>query len=385
VTTDDDRDPYDAWVVRDAAQTASPGGPLAGMTFGVKDIFDVRGLPTRGGIACEPPAAGSDAWCVAALRAASAVPVGKTRTTPFAFRDPTITRNPRAAGRTPGGSSSGSAAAVAAGDVPFAIGSQTLGSTLRPAAYCGIVGYKPTFGLVPTVGMLPLAPSLDHVGVIARDIATATAVAHAWGIPEAAVPCRRIVVVRDFANDAVAEESREALDLVARCAGELGVALSRILHLPRETELLAAVHVVNAFEAARMLGTPATATPALAELLARGRAIDYAAYDVARREPRRALPQWDAILGDDAIAVVPVANAAPPMTSTGDPTPQAHATLLGLPALTLPVGTFADGTPRGVQCIAARGADAMLLAFAATLERALAGAVEALASASSSR
>jgi Asp-tRNA(Asn)/Glu-tRNA(Gln) amidotransferase A subunit family amidase len=365
-------DPFDAWVVRDETQTAPAGGPLAGTTFGVKDIFDVRGLPTRGGVACEPPAAAVDAWCVAALRAAGAVPIGKTRTTAFAFRDPTITRNPRMAGRTPGGSSSGSAAAVAAGDVPFAIGSQTLGSTLRPAAYCGIVGYKPTFGLVSTVGMQGLAPSLDHVGALARDVATATAVARAWGVPPPSVLPNRILVARDYLADVLSDDARAAVDLAVAALGDTTMAIATLAELPDVRALLAATHVVNAFEASHLLGTPAAATPALAELLARGAAIAYDDYATARDAMPAFRARWEALLAEDTVLLVPVANAAPDMRGTGDPTPQAPATALGLPAITVPTGTFPDGSPRGIQCIARRGADAMLLAFAAGLERALA-------------
>jgi Asp-tRNA(Asn)/Glu-tRNA(Gln) amidotransferase A subunit family amidase len=364
-------DRHDAWVVRDETQTAPAGGPLAGTRFGVKDIFDVRGLPTRGGVACEPPAATVDAWCVAALRAAGAVPVGKTRTTAFAFRDPTITRNPRMAGRTPGGSSSGSAAAVGAGEVPFAVGSQTLGSTLRPAAYCGIVGYKPTFGRVPTVGMQALAPSLDHVGVLARDVATATAVARAWGVAPASARPKRIVVVRDYLADVLSDDARAALDLAMAALAETDLVPTALEELPDVRAILAAAHVVNAFEAAHLLGMPAAATPAFAELLARGATIAYDDYASARAAMPTYRARWERVLDDDAVLLVPVANAAPAMSETGDPTPQAPATALGLPAITVPAGAFPDGSPRGIQCIARRDADAMLLAFAATLERAL--------------
>ena len=144
-------DPFKAWVVRREPADADgrSGLPLAGMQFGVKDIIDVAGFPTSYGVDFITTHPLADAWCVSALRAAGAVPIGKTHTTAFAFRDPAITRNPRDPSRSPGGSSAGSAAAVAAGDVPFALGTQTLGSVVRPAAYCGIVGYKPTWGRIP--------------------------------------------------------------------------------------------------------------------------------------------------------------------------------------------------------------------------------------------
>src|SRR3989454_7074340 len=174
-----------AWVHVDAkgalaaarlAEHAAVRGPLHGIPVAVKDIFDVAGLPTTAGA---PPFAhrrpDEDAASVALLRAAGAIVLGKTHTTQFAYRDPAPTRNPWNLAHTPGGSSSGSAAAVAARMVPLALGSQTVGSVLRPAAYCGVVGFKPTHGLVPTAGVIPLAWSLDHVGVFTREVADAAA------------------------------------------------------------------------------------------------------------------------------------------------------------------------------------------------------------------
>ncbi len=148
-------------------------GPLHGIPVGIKDIFDVEGLPTTAGAAAwAHRIATQDAPSVQWLRAKGAIILGKTHTTQFAFRDPAPTRNPWNTEHTPGGSSSGSAAAVAARMVPFALGSQTVGSVLRPAAYCGIVGFKPAHGRIPTDGVVPLAWSLDHVGVFARSVSS---------------------------------------------------------------------------------------------------------------------------------------------------------------------------------------------------------------------
>ncbi len=162
-------------VAEERAAEATAGklrGPLHGIPVGVKDVFHVAGMPTTAGageFAHERPA--EDAAAVARLRAAGAVIVGKTATTEFAYTDPPATCNPWNVEHTPGGSSSGSAAAVAARMVPFALGSQTVGSVLRPAAYCGVVGYKPAHGIIPTDGVVPLAWSLDHVGPMARSAA----------------------------------------------------------------------------------------------------------------------------------------------------------------------------------------------------------------------
>lgn len=155
------------------ADTCPVEGVLSGMTVGVKDIIDVEGLPTKNGsAACQAamPAL-DDAVVVASLRAAGASIIGKTTTTEFAFTDPSPCRNPHDLNRSPGGSSSGSGAAVAAGIVDIALGTQTAGSLCRPAAYCGVVGYKPTAGLFSPLGVTPLAPSFDTIGIIARTTA----------------------------------------------------------------------------------------------------------------------------------------------------------------------------------------------------------------------
>ncbi len=159
----------EAGAQREAQRAA--GGPLAGLPVGVKDIFDTATLPTSYGSALY---AGhrprNDAAIVQAVRAAGGVVVGKTSTTEFAFLNPTATRNPNAAGRTPGGSSAGSAAAVAAGLVPLAVGTQTGGSVIRPASYCGVVGFKPGYGVLPTPGLKPFSWSLDTVGLFTQRV-----------------------------------------------------------------------------------------------------------------------------------------------------------------------------------------------------------------------
>src|SRR5450755_1690426 len=153
-----------AWV-EVAPQAPLAEGLLSGIPFGVKDIFETRGLATEYGSPLYEGRKGAfDAHVVGGLRRAGGVLLGKTRTTAFASFDAAATRNPRFPGHTPGGSSSGSAAAVAAGMVPFALGTQTLGSVLRPASYCGVCGFKPTFGLISVEGVLPFAPSLNTVG-----------------------------------------------------------------------------------------------------------------------------------------------------------------------------------------------------------------------------
>src|SRR5690606_4480690 len=146
--------------------------PLYGVPVGVKDIFRVDGLPTRAGSNLPPELFdGPEAWCVSALKGNGALVLGKTVTTEFAYFEPGPTRNPHHPAHTPGGSSSGSAAAVAAGMCPLGIGSQTIGSVIRPAAFCGIIGYKPSYGRIDPEGVIHCAPSLDHVGLFAQDVA----------------------------------------------------------------------------------------------------------------------------------------------------------------------------------------------------------------------
>src|SRR5580765_6055360 len=176
-------------------------GPLHGIPVAIKDIFHVAGATTTCGAApAFHVAATEDATAVARLRAAGAIILGKAHTTEFAYFEPGPTRNPWNRAHTPGGSSSGSAAAVAAGMVPLALGTQTVGSVLRPAAYCGVVGFKGTYGLIPTDGVVPLAWSFDHVGVFARrvaDVALAVDVlaAHPLGAPAVSAP--RVAVAEE--------------------------------------------------------------------------------------------------------------------------------------------------------------------------------------------
>jgi Asp-tRNA(Asn)/Glu-tRNA(Gln) amidotransferase A subunit family amidase len=183
-----------AWV-EVSAQPFLEGKPLSGIPYGAKDIIETNGLVTGYGSPLYEGRQGEfDADVVATLRHAGALLLGKTQTTAFASFDPAPTRNPRLAGHTPGGSSSGSAAAVAAGMVPFAVGTQTLGSVLRPASYCGVCGFKPTSGLIPATGVLPFAPSLDTVGFFTQ---TAADMACLWS--------------RGFGGNVTAELHRAAL------------------------------------------------------------------------------------------------------------------------------------------------------------------------------
>ncbi|MBM3525524.1 MAG: amidase, partial [Alphaproteobacteria bacterium] len=252
-----------AWVRLDteavmaAARAADRGptrGPLHGVPIGIKDVIDVAGLPT----ACNSPihrdhVAAGDAVCVAHLRAAGALVMGKTVTTEFAFMAPGPTRHPEDPARTPGGSSSGSGAAVAAGMTPAALGTQTGGSTIRPAAYCGVVGYKPAFGRIPFVGTRHLAPSLDTIGVIARDledVATLAAVMAGEApaaLPPAAAPS--LVLFLPFAERAE-PATVSLLERVAARAASRGARVRRLEPPPWFAAVDPAHRVIMAVETA---------------------------------------------------------------------------------------------------------------------------------------
>jgi Asp-tRNA(Asn)/Glu-tRNA(Gln) amidotransferase A subunit family amidase len=362
-------------------------GALHGVPIALKDIFDAAGVPTTAGApawATRTPAV--DAPAVAALRGAGAVPMGKLVTTAFAYLDPAGTRNPWNPEHTPGGSSSGPAAAVAARMVPLALGSQTVGSVLRPAAYCGVVGLKPTHGRISTAGVLELAGSLDHVGVFARvveDCALALAVL-AGGDPapgdyqgaviEPSAP--RLGVLASFLERATPEMGKH-LEAVMRGLEGAGARLEDVTLPDAFASIYDAGATVLRAEAAAAHAPlfPAHAAeypPKIKELIELGHAISAPAYlaaQVARRQAREAVgaiaARYDAVL-------LPTIGAPAPrgLASTGDPSFCSPWSSLGMPAITLPTGVE-GGLPLAVQLVAAPWSDARLLAAAAWCERAI--------------
>lgn len=354
-------------------------GPLAGVPFGVKDVIDVRGMPTRyGSSGAHARTAVSDAWCVAAVRAAGAIPIGKLATTPFAFRDPpAATRNPWDLGRTPGGSSAGSAASVGARHVPFSFGTQTGGSTLRPAAYNGVVGLITTIGKVPTVGTCPLAPTLDRVGIMARTAADATALLGVYdpSVFEATAPSPlRIGFARTF-QDSVIEGSVGAV--IDRALGRLaGADIVEIALPPSVVDGASTWESMMAFEIARLLppsrGDEAGST-SLAATLRRGASIPFADYAGALATRRRAQAELEPVFAKCNVIAHAAAGSPPDRSNTG------HAqlalswppTALGLPAVTIPAGLTPQGWPVGLQLVGRRGKDGELLAAARLVERAI--------------
>ena len=383
-------DPYKAWVLRDESAKSDPnsGLPLAGMLFGVKDIIDVAGMPTRYGVDFLTFNPQVDAWCVSALRAAGAAPAGKTHTTAFAFRDPAITRNPRDPSRSPGGSSAGSAAAVAAGDVPFALGTQTLGSVLRPAAYCGVVGYKPTWSRVPTVGIAPCAPSLDTLGIIARDVTTARRAAEALiALDDRAPSAPRIGLALGYMSNVIDAATRTAIERAISRLRESGLEINDI-SLPSAVELC--VPKANRFQAAEtwmgsgnwLRGKPLPEW--VAKIMESGSKTSLAEYREIRswRETERSTVAE--IFNRIDAAIMPCANLAPEFGTTGDPSPLSPWTFFGLPAIAVPIGAdAATKLPFSMQIVGPQGADGRLLDIAARIESALARAETAAAGARS--
>ena len=365
---------------RDAAPTAERG-PLHGIGIGVKDIIGTADLPTELGT---PIYAGRrpfhDAECVVRLTRAGAYVFGKTVTTEFAFMQPGKTRNPWNARHTPGGSSSGSAAAVAAGHVAGALGTQTNGSVIRPAAYCGVVGFKPTMGAIPFAGISVFSRTLDQLGTFTRNVADAARLAspladpgriHAAIAPLAAPP--RLACLAGYPWSAVDAEAGAVLDAaVTRLREHAEVVPVRI---PAEwTAANGVLRTIMLFEAAQEMAAlqareRARLSAQLNAALDEGRAIapaDYAAALVRRDQAIAAFTDWSA--GFDAILSPAAPGAAPAgLDTTGDPACCTLWSLLGFPAITIPVG-LAGGLPLGLQLAALPGADDRLLAVAAWCE-----------------
>ncbi|GIX47428.1 MAG: amidase [Candidatus Tectimicrobiota bacterium] len=330
-----------------------------------------------------------DATAVARLKAAGAILLGKTQTTEFATLDPAPTRNPWNLAHTPGGSSSGSAAAVSAAMVAGALGSQTAGSTLRPAAYCGVVGLKPTFGRIGRYGVFPVSWRLDHVGIFARTVADAALLlqvlagydprdASAADVPvpdyqaglEASLP-PRLGVVRDFFYERAEPEVREHTDAVLERLRAAGAQVQDVALPPDFATGLAAHRIIMRVEVAAVHATLFEAhrdayRPQIRRLIESGRLIPAVTYvraqQVRRRLQRQLLPL---LAGVDAL-LTPTTPAPAPrgLDTTGDPTLQTPWTFVGLPALSLPSGLSGSGLPLGIQLAAAPFAEARLLAVA---------------------
>jgi Asp-tRNA(Asn)/Glu-tRNA(Gln) amidotransferase A subunit family amidase len=368
-----------------AAQARRLQGPLAGVPVAVKDIFDTRDLPTAYGSPIYPGRPSpTDAAIVSVLRRAGGLAIGKSTTTEFAFLQPTATRNPAAPGRTPGGSSAGSAAAVAAGLVPLAIGTQTAGSVIRPASYCGVVGYKPSVGWLPTQGLKCFSWTLDTVGLFARDV-----VDMAWFAQALSGRALAVEAGHDAGTFVVGVPeaypweglSRNASDAVARGTRALqadGIDV-RPLALPDWAGAVFEAHaVIQGYEAWRCLGWEwaehrTLLSPQLRDYLEGTRLIGAQAYEAAQAlaaQARAGVSGW--LHGFDALLTPSAPDEAPTgHDSTGPSTFNRLWSLLGLPCINVPGALGDHGAPMGLQLIGRLGDDARLLALAQRLQNAL--------------
>lgn len=357
--------------------------PLYGVPVGVKDIFHVDGFPTRAGSDVPPEAlTGPEAAVVRTLREAGALVLGKTVTTEFAYFEPGPTRNPHDTDHTPGGSSSGSAAAVAAGLCPLALGSQTIGSVVRPAAFCGVVGLKPTYGRIPIDGVLPVAPSVDHVGFFTRDVAgakLAASVLYDHWLPSPQVEAPVLGVPEgpylSQAEDVGREHYEEHVEHMERAGYEV-----------RRVDLLDDIEAVNRRHDRLVAAETALShsewfdeyggryAEATAELIREGDDVgvgELREARVGRRELREDVERAMDAAGIDVWLAPGAPGPAPEgIDTTGDPIMNLPWTHCGLPAVALPA-SVEDGLPIGLQCVARFGDDERLLAWAEGLAEAL--------------
>ena len=345
--------------------------PLYGLPIGVKDLIDTADLPTAYGSPIHRGHQPSrDAESVRRLREAGAIVLGKTVTTEFAVYSPGKTRNPHDPSRTPGGSSSGSAAAVADGMVPAALGSQTAGSVIRPASYCGVMGFKPSFGLLPLEGVHPLAPSLDTLGLFVRaldDIPLLVSVLAAS--PLQIRPARpRLGFCRTEAWAHAALETQTAVEQAAKALGARDVDTGASF-----AGLIDAQIAIMGAEAAETLGDEPEErlTPKLREFLRAGAKVTPNRLAAAREQAERCRREIDATFEQVDVLLTPAAVGEAPegLGATGDPIFCRIWTLLGVPCLSLPVLKGPAGLPIGLQIVGRRGRDAELLAAAAWIEQ----------------
>lgn len=375
-----------------------PQGPLHGIPIGIKDIYYTAGIKTT---ACSEVFADFvptyDATCVEKLKQAGAVMLGKTVTTPYADGDPSPTINPWNPEHTPGGSSSGSAVAVATGMCPAALGSQTGGSTLRPAAYNGIVGLKPTYGRLSLFGVIPLAWSFDTVGILVRSVEDAAIMLQAMAGHDPRDPASvlhpaedyldhlgdfaeppRIGVVRGFFRERSDDETKSHFEQVVARLAEAGASMDEV-NLPDDFPRFARASRVifdteiAAFHEREFNAGPERYPPLIRESIEGGLQVSGAEYARARRTLLEFRHPLRDLLGEvDAIVTPATPSAAPrDLTTTGSPVFQRSWTAAGLPAIALPSGLSGSGLPLGIQLVGSWLAEAKLLAVARWCEKTL--------------
>jgi Asp-tRNA(Asn)/Glu-tRNA(Gln) amidotransferase A subunit family amidase len=368
-----------------ACDKESPRGPLHGVPVGVKDMMDTYDMPTKYGTSIYKANRPIwDAACVALVRKAGGVILGKTVTTEMALRHPARTRNPLNLAHTPGGSSSGSAAGVADGMVPLAFGTQTLGSVIRPAAYCGVVGYKPTYGTINRAGVKSISDELDTIGTFGRSVADAALLAGVVGdrpltdfskgvgsAPRIGVPATKHWPQPDAVTLARLEDAKTRL-------AAKGARIEAV-DLPATFDGLAeACDVICGYDAYRSYAYERTTaadqlSPFLTGFLNKAVSIERPTYEAALTLASACRRQADTIFRQVDCLLVPAAGGEAPkgLDSTGDPYLNKVWTLLHLPCVTVPAFTGPTGLPIGAQLVGARNGDAKLLNAAEWVYRAL--------------
>ena len=382
-----------SWVDRAGALAAARAldagprrGPFHGVPFGVKDVIDTADMPTAyGSPIYDGYRPGIDATAVTALRRAGGIVLGKTVTAEFAHRLPGPTSNPLDPSRTPGGSSSGSAAAVADAMVPLALGTQTTASTIRPASYCGVIGYRPTFGVISCAGVKPNSPSFDTIGIVARSLDDCAlmrdilmeAAPHAVRMPDTAP---RIGFCRTPFWSAVSPDYAAMLERAAGALSARGAKVREVTLDPIFSGVPKSHRVVSSYELARVMATERALHGELISAvmregkIAEGLALGMTDYvqaqehlEVARQASREIFGGHDIIAAPSAAGIAPLG-----LTTTGTAEFSAIWTALHLPSLTIPLPDRIDGMPLGIQLIGRRGSDRQLFDAARWIERCLA-------------
>jgi Asp-tRNA(Asn)/Glu-tRNA(Gln) amidotransferase A subunit family amidase len=370
---------------------------LSGIPVGIKDVIDTAGQPTSyGSLAYENHFPEKDAWVVNRFKEIGASVFGKTATTEFAWRSPARTVNPWNYDHTPGGSSSGSAAAVAAGFVPLAVGTQTLGSVIRPAAFCGIVGFKPSFGSISRAGVYPLAGSLDHVGFFARNVDDVTLALSVTSQSDPRDPASsplasfsldlangldplgppRLLIMHPPFWERVQPAQRRLFEAIANKFVAAGATIETREWPENLEQVWALAHTILSYEAALIHSdlvarAPDRTSDHLKNLVATGQRTGERNYASAREQQERLRNSFsDVFTAIDVVLGVPAFGEAPSgLSDTGDAAFCTPWTFLGLPAITLPVGFGPGGLPLGIQLTGANREDFKLARIACWCER----------------
>jgi amidase len=365
-----------AWVVVQPEQPTSDG-PLAGIPFGAKDIIETKGMATEYGSPLYKGRVGTeDAAIIRLVRGRGAVLVGKTVTTAFAYRTPGPTRNPRNLDHTPGGSSSGSAAAVAAGMVPFTIGEQTRGSMCRPASFCGVTGFKPTHDLLPMEGVLPVAKSLDTLGLFTHTPVDMLALWKALGFPDgSAAPAEKIVFAFvepiPECEPEMANGFRQSIALLRKSGVSLkAIDIAGVLKKIDEASDLEMSYEGARYHEPRLMEFGSRLDEPLANLIRDGLKISDEKYAEVRKTIAEGRARMAEIFKSTPVILTPAAPGPAPvgLSTTGDPRMNAPWTALGTPAMSMPM-PVGNALPLGLQLVADVGQDATVLHAAVLLQQ----------------